>query len=203
MVGEVRIYVEGGGDGKDTKARIREGFRSFLSQLVERARAKRIRWSIIACGGRSKAHHAFLIALKKHGNAFNVLLVDSEGPVDSTAWQHLNKRDHWQSAGADDACCHLMVQAMEAWIIADPEALGRFYGQGFNPNALPANRDVEAIDKATLDSALRRASRTTTKGEYHKIRHAAKILQALDPQKVQAAAPQCRRLFATLAERIA
>ena len=30
MVKEIRVYIEGGGDGKNTKALIRQGFSGFL-----------------------------------------------------------------------------------------------------------------------------------------------------------------------------
>ena len=37
MVNEIRIYAEGGGDGKDTKATIRCGFGEFLSGIRARS----------------------------------------------------------------------------------------------------------------------------------------------------------------------
>lgn len=43
MVSEIRVYVEGGGNSKDTRARLREGFSGFLRDLVDKARQKRIR----------------------------------------------------------------------------------------------------------------------------------------------------------------
>ena len=49
MVSEVRVYVEGGGEGKETKASIRRGFGMFLGHLRNIAREQRIRWQIIAC----------------------------------------------------------------------------------------------------------------------------------------------------------
>ena len=79
MVNEVRIYAEGGGAGKDTKAAIRRGFGEFLRQLRTLARERRIRWNIIACGPRNAAFDAFKTALRTHTTAFNVLLVDAEG----------------------------------------------------------------------------------------------------------------------------
>jgi len=86
MVNEVRIYAEGGGDGKDTKATIRRGFGEFLSDLRGLARERRIRWKIIACGPRDTAFDAFRTALRTHADAFNILLVDGEGPVNRTPW---------------------------------------------------------------------------------------------------------------------
>ena len=95
-----------------------------------------------------------------------------------------------------------MVQMMEAWLVADVAALERFYGQGFRLNAIPARADVESIDKADLEDALRNATRHTQKGSYHKIRHGAKLLEFLDAATVRSKAPHCDRLFAVLAAKI-
>jgi len=98
--------------------------------------------------------------------------------------------------------CHFMVQMMEAWLIADLSALNRFYGPEFKEGALPKNPNVEEIDKKTLLSALKEASRHTSKGEYHKTRHGFKILEMADVSKVRQAAPHCNRLFKTLEEKM-
>jgi len=91
-----------------------------------------------------------------------------------------------------------MVQTMEAWLIADREALARFYGREFREGALPQHADVEHIDKSTLVPALQAATRLTSKGEYHKIRHGCVLLAQLESAKVRRAAPHCERLFITL-----
>lgn len=96
-----------------------------------------------------------------------------------------------------------MVQAMEAWLLADPEALAAFYGQGFAVNALPGTRDVEQIAKATVMSSLARATRDSQKREYHKTRHAPLILERLDAGKVRSRAQHCDRLFTTIEQQLA
>ena len=167
MVSEICIYIEGGGDNSTTKVSIRRGFSSFLKDLITIARRQKIKWRIFMCGARHNAYRNFMIALETYPNAFNVLLVDSEGPVRGTPWEHLQRRDGWRSQGVDDAQCHLMVQMMEAWFIADINALERFYGQGFNANAIPRNPNVEQSSKQQIESALKAATRGTKKGEYH------------------------------------
>ena len=52
MVDEIRIYVEGGGDGKNTKAAFHEGMSRFLIELRQMAQAKKTKWKIIVCGSR-------------------------------------------------------------------------------------------------------------------------------------------------------
>ena len=201
MVKEIRIYIEGGGDKKDTKARIREGFSGFLKDLVQIARSKRIKWQIIICGTRNSAFNDFQNALNAHPDAFNVLLVDSEAPVKKTQtpWEHLKSRDNWDSPGVDDHHCHLMVQAMEAWFIADIDTLKEFYGQGFKENSIPKITNVETIHKDLLEPSLKAATRDTkSKGEYQKIKHASQLLNRLNVTKVRKASTYCDRLFTTL-----
>ncbi len=75
-----------------------------------------------------------------------------------------------------------------------------FYGQGFKENAMPFNPKVEKINKSDLESALKRATKDTSKGEYHKIIHGAKLLEQVDVAKVRSAPPYCDRFFKTLAQ---
>jgi len=203
---EIRVYVEGGGDEGKTKRRFRQGFNGFLGELRERARAKRIRWEVVACGGRSSTYDDFQVALRSHPDALNVLLVDAEGPASASApWNHLGSRqeDRWENPGVSDDQCHLMIQMMEAWLIADLEKLADYYGQGFQPSAIPRNPNVEQIDKPTLHRCLDRATRQSrTKGAYHKTRHAPEILETLRASVVRAKAPACDRLLVTLAQYI-
>ncbi|MEG5059903.1 DUF4276 family protein [Microcoleus sp. A2-C5] len=202
MIKEVRIYIEGGGDGKNTKASLRQGFSSFFKQLVEVAKSKKIKWQIILCGSRNHAFRNFKNALADHPNAFVILLVDSEAPVvKQSPWDHLKSRDNWDSPGVDDTHCYLMVQAMEAWLMADIDTLKRFYGQGFKENAISKNTNVEKIEKDLLEPSLKAATRDTkSKGEYQKIQHASKLLEMLDIDKVRKASSECDRIFTTLTE---
>ena len=202
MVGEIRIYLEGGGDGKHTKGPLRQGMHTFLKEPYAEARCKKVGLQLIACGSRNNAFEDFCRALESHPKAFNMLLVDSEGPVDSTPCEHLRTRDRWHMNGLENAQCHLMVQMMEAWLVADIDTLQREYGQGFNANALPKNPDVEKIDKASLERGLKDATRRTKKGEYHKTKHAPCLLGKIDADKVRRAAPHCDRLFKTLFQQI-
>jgi hypothetical protein len=198
MVKEIRIYVEGGGDGSESKAAVQRGFGQFLHPLRQRARVRRIRWQVVACGGRNAAFDAFKTALRIHPAAFNILLVDAEGFVAAKPWHHLSVSDGWQAPPVDPDQCHLMVQAVEAWLIADPKALADFYGQGFHARSLPARHDVESVDRRDLVPALEQATRNTSKGTYHKIEHCPKILARLDQNAVRSRAPHCDRLFHTV-----
>ena len=203
MTSEIRVYVEGGGRGKDTRGLVKKGFRAFLKDIAERGRPKGVRFDIIACGSIQSTVDDFETALRTHPNAFNVLLVDSDGPVQSGILQHLLSRGGWNLAGiVGEDHCHLMVQVVEAWLVADLAALKQFYGKRFNSNSIPKNPNVEALDKNTLYSSLKAATRMTQKEEYHKTRHGPELLKRVDVSKVRRAAPHCERLLITLEQLI-
>ena len=106
-------------------------------------------------------------------------------------------------AGTSDAHVHLMVEAMEAWIVAGAVALKRYYGQNFQVSALPRARNVETVPKQQLFAALDAATRNTQKGRYHKTHHAPELVEILSPSTVRQRAPHCDRLFVTLEEALA
>jgi hypothetical protein len=188
------MYIEGGSKGN---RRLREGFSVFFNKIVELAREQRIKLQFISCGARTETYADFLRAIETHPAALNILLVDSEQPVDHklNPIEHLQSVDNWSLPGCSEESCHMMVQAMEAWFLADIEALAGFYGQGFNPNNIPARQDVEEIPKAMLEETLRTATRKTKKGAYHKGKHSHEILKRIDPDLVCKRAPHCKRLF--------
>ena len=91
-----------------------------------------------------------------------------------------------------------MVQTVEAWLVADPETLANYYGQGFQRTALPKHKDVEAVPKEQLYQSLERATAKTQKKQYAKIRHCADLLGRLNRDRVRQRAPHCDLLFRTL-----
>ena len=197
----IAVYMEGGGDSEEGKARLRQGMAEFVRKVVSQ---KKPGWKVVACGSRNDAHDAFLNANKTSPETFNVLLVDSEDPVahPPSTRTHLQQRDGWKLTGISDESIHLMIQVMETWIIADPDAVATYYNQGFLKNALPRAHNLESIKKERIYGALKHATAKTQKGEYHKIGHAAALLEAITPDIVRRRCPSCDRLFATLTQRI-
>ena len=197
----VKIYVEGGGDRGELKTRCRKGFGALFQKTCLQGRMPKV----VACGSRRRAFDRFCAALAKATNDdFVVLLVDSEAPVSRNAgpWQHLKSRDNWdQPADALDDNSHLMVQCMEAWFLADKEALAAYFGDGFNPNALPGRLEIEQVSKSEVEKGLKMASRQSKKGRYDKGSHSFGILAELDPRKVTDASPHAKRLISTLLSR--
>jgi len=203
-VKEIRIYVEGGGDA-NSKARLRIAFSRFLGPLHDAAREKRIGWRVIACGSRSDTFTSFRIDLPRYRDALMLLLVDAEGPVTGGPAEHITHTDGAARdlAAVPDEQIHLMVEAMEAWIAADPPALSRYYGQGFQTSALPRHKNIEKVPKQDLFAALDNATRGTQKGRYHKIHHAPELLESVASGTVRKRAPHCDRLFLALEEALA
>jgi len=194
MVKEIRIYFEG-------HPGLRAGFHKFLGSVIEAARERRCRLELVASEGKPVGD--FMKALRKHPDAFNVLLLDSERPDSSLLFQELQRRDDWRPAGPVSIDqVHWMIELMESWFLADRNALSRFYGQGFREAALPGNPDVEKIPKIDVLSGLKSATAQSRKGAYKKGAHAPKILEAVNPAAVRRAAPGCERLFADLGSRL-
>lgn len=198
MIREIRIFIEGGGQSRESKIAIRKGFSEFLRSLRDLAADRGIGWKVIPCGSRLTTFQDFEMALRTYPDAFNVLLVDSEGPVAASVWKHLGSMDQWRVTRLPEEHGHLMAQTVEAWLVADPEALAGFYGQDFHRRALPVRRDIEEVDKKTLLEALKKATGKTRKGPYHKIEHCSQLLARIDPTRVRARARHCERLFTTL-----
>ena len=197
----VTVYVEGGGNVRATKKRCRQGFSALFRKAGLSGRMPRV----FAAGGRADAWRDFRTALAEAGeNDFIVLLVDSEAPVrdDRTPWGHLREQDNWDRPnGATEQHAHLMVQCMESWFLADMDALAGFFGDGFNGGALPRRPDIENVSKRDVERGLKRATRPSGKGEYHKGRHSFEVLATVDPGRVVNGSPHAKRLIDTLLDK--
>ena len=195
MVREIRIYFEG-------DDRLRPGFHSFFADLRAAAWARRIRFQLVA--GKGRVVRGFINALAEYPapDTLNILLMDSDGPDSGQLRQQLERRSDWRpprGSSVSDEQIHWMVQVMEAWFLADRDALRHYYGQQFNTQRLPGQPTaVENIPKNDVLRGLTRATERTRKGRYHKTRHAPDLLELVDVGKVRRNAPACERLFATL-----
>ena len=183
MVAELRIHFEG-------DESLRRGFRKFLDEILKRAQAKRISFKLVATGG--KPAHFYRKALKKHSQALNVLLLDSEEPFSEQTAARRGVSD------LPPDRVFWMAPVMEVWFLADADRLMEYYGQRFRQTALPRNRNVEQILKADVLSSLKRATQDTTAGAYDKTAHAPSLLGLIRADQVRIAAPNCDRLFTEL-----
>lgn len=185
-----KLIVEGGGEGKSSRIDCRRGFKKFLEHAGLTGPL-----TIDAGGTRGNAFRTFSKQVSE-----SMLLVDSEDPVDpehrDDPWLHLKKRDGWdRPAGATNDQCQLMVQLLEAWFLADPEALAGYFRKGFKRDKLGKTTDIESVSKADVYERLKRATKETLKGNYDKGRDTAEIMERLDPAKVRARSHFADRLL--------
>ncbi len=192
---DVRVFLEGADTGNTARA-LRAGMQEFLRRALPTDAQLTLR--VTTCGDAASAYRAFERAYRDNPNRATVLLVDSEGPVTDGAWEHV-RRGH---GGVDRTLpadrFHLMVELMEAWLVADPESLKRWYGQGFNSSSLPAPSAVESTPKRDLDRRLKAATKNSQKGSYDKAAHAPPLLRCIEPTQVADNAAHCRALIGRL-----
>jgi hypothetical protein len=202
----LKIYIEGGGQGKDQRSQLRLGMSEFFGEVRRRAADEcGMKIDIVFCGARSEAYKMFKAALSQSQNGDKIfLLVDSESPVCGAPHEHLSKRekDKWNFQGIDPQCVHLMAQCMEAWLVADPDAFAQYYGRDFRSAALPRMKNLEEVAPHKLLEALKKATAKTQKGEYEKIRHAAELLKRVSPDKSKERCPHCKTFFKTMGDLI-
>ena len=203
----MNLYVEGGGDSKSLRTDCRKGFSAFVTKSGLKNRPR-----IVACGSRRDAFESFCTAINSGKEA--MLLVDSEESTSeihqterTRPWLHLKQRvgDDWDKpVGCDDNDCHLMVQVMESWFLADRETLAKFFGNGFKQDKLPANsRNIETVPKHEVYDALKEATANCkTKGSYSKGKHSFIILEKIDPAKIFAASPWAQRFVDELKKKM-
>ncbi len=140
-------------------------------------------------------------------------MVDSEEPVEthSSPWDHLTAKDKWKKPETtEDNQAHLMVQCMEAWFMADPEAVVKHFDKGLKVADLPTtvDGDIEQISKAKITVALNKAAkrvrkaRGTKKQGYDKVEDGFPLLEVIDPKKVCEASKHARRPRETLESKL-
>jgi hypothetical protein len=177
------IYIEGGGEGADSKdvdIRCREGFRKLLENCGFQKRMPRL----VACGGRDSAFNSFETALATNlpGN-FVALWIDSEDPLANLndAWEHLQARDNWpKPLGAIDEQVLFMTTCMETWFVADRAALQEHFKNKLQVAALPPLQNLENRHRHDVQDRLMHATRTCSNA-YTKGKRSFEILGKLNP----------------------
>jgi hypothetical protein len=99
VVSSIRLYFEG-----DPK--LKPGFRRLLDEVVDRARQNRCEFKLVATGGTPVQDYG--AGVRANPDAWNVLLLDSEGPFTSD-------RLHEKGLGQfDKGSVFWMVELMES-----------------------------------------------------------------------------------------
>lgn len=193
----VKFYVEGGGHGGLSRPMCREAFTEYFRKSTQAGRSPRV----VVCGSRNEAFSRFKTAVENRpsGEIF-ALLVDSESPViNSSPVAHLHQQDGWIFAPLGPDKVFLMVQAMEAWFLADTTVLATFYGSNFISGPLPGSpTNIETIPKDDLEPRLKQASKNCQKGAYKKVKHGFALLALVSPAKVEIGSAHAKQLNAFL-----
>lgn len=193
----VRIVIEGGGSGETPDKDFRQAWTQFFESAGLVGRMPRV----VRGEGREQTFDKFKTALQRpRRNELPILLVDSEGPVAAghSAWQHLRNSDNWdQPIGTADDSVYLMVQVMEAWFLADRDALRRFFGPSLNENHFREWQNLEAVPKDTIYNALVQATRDCQQ-QYQKGKISFQLLGEISPGLVAAACPHADQLLTYL-----
>lgn len=185
----VRIYIEGGAEGRTADNDFRRGWKRFLSELHKLAQESGYQSLEVVRGkGRGDAFRRFRHYPKKYPSDLCVLLVDAEMVVseDAKVWDVVAERhgDEWQRpAWAKEHHLYLMVAFIETWLITDQEALKSFFNRGFNPKRLPTT-NLESRSKGDVERALEQATKDCKNGPY---RHgqAHEVIEYVRPEKVK------------------
>jgi Domain of unknown function (DUF4276) len=103
-----------------------------------------------------------------------------------------------------EAPAHLMVVCMEAWLLADPEALGKHFGKDFDASKLTKWTALWQVPKDALDRALHDATKDRDRrkgGPYDEGRDSFKILAHVRHEKLETC-PYAKALFDELRHRL-
>lgn len=201
----VRVYIEGGAEGRTADRDFRRGWKKFLNELHELARTNGYHSLEVVRGkGRGNAFRRFTKHKTEHPGDLCVLLADAEtvAPSGAQVWSIVASRegDNWQCPSwATERHLYLMVQFVETWLLTDQNALQQFFKRGLDLSALPTT-NLEDRSKNDIEDALRRATRDSSKGSY---RHgqAHEIIEIVRPDRVKTLR-HGQRLFYTLSSLI-
>ena len=90
-----------------------------------------------------------------------------------------------------------MVTTMETWLLADRQTLINYFPD-MNANALPPDTDLENRRKLDVADALKKATRPSSNGPYHKGNHSFDLLGKVQPEELKTRLPHFRRFVETL-----
>lgn len=185
----IKIYIEGGGTGKDSNIRFQRAWRKFFESAGLTGRMP----SVVPGKSRGNTHAVFVTAFKaRKPDELPLLLLDSEEAVKDghIVWQHLKTRDGMDKpAQATEEHAYLMVQAMETWLLADPDAVKRYFGSKCKIEKIPAWPNLEAVDKQRIFETLEQITADCNEKVYSKGKVSFELLGQVDPGKV---APKCQ-----------
>jgi hypothetical protein len=194
----IKLYIEGGGDSQLQDTLFRQGWQKFFEKAGLTGRMP----ATVRGGGREQTFDLFRTAVKhRRPGELPLLLVDSEEtvPAGRANWQHLNLRDRWERPdGSHEHDAYLMICCMETWLLADRDALRRYFGSEWRDNAIPEWAQIESVPKERVFQALAQATQACEKKKYTKGKVSFDVLAEIDPAKVAEKCPAAGALLQTL-----
>jgi hypothetical protein len=169
---KVIIFIEG--ESNSPNGDLRQGFTKLFKKILVNNLP-----STILGDGKSQAIKKFL--KNKRECDLALLLIDLDKPI-SELEQDL-KDNNLESKRGD---VFYMIQEMESWFLSQPKILDVFYGRDNSKKSISEKLSTKkAVDFNQPGKELKRLTKNTLKGEYHKIRHATELLKLIDPFKLE------------------
>ncbi|MEM0992848.1 MAG: DUF4276 family protein [Bacteroidota bacterium] len=160
------LFIEGSPD--TSNGDLSKGFSKLLEQVLKGNMPK-----VLMGKGKLQSINKF----KNSKAAFSFLLIDLDNPEDLKE-EELHKLD----LAAYSERVFFMVQEVEAWFIAQPEILDKYYGIDLSKKL--KNKDPKQIKKPSR--LLEQLTKKNKINEpYHKVRHASELLERLDTQQLR------------------
>jgi len=162
------LFIEGTQDRSN--GTLRQGFHKLLRQLLKGNMPR-----IIMGNGKSQAIKKFK---KNKLSPMGYLLIDLDA-------EKTQKELSLEQAGLlhHKDMVFFMIQEMEAWFISQPAILDAYYNKPISAS-LPKAPPQNIADPATL---LKRMTKDTQKGTYHKVKHGTALLELLDAHVLRTA----------------
>lgn len=159
----VKLIIEGTADTKNGD--LRKGFNKLLGKKLN-SRMPRI----IMGDGKSQAIDKF------RNSDDSLLLCDLDGPENIRAKEIIAHELETESNSV-----FFMIQEMEAWFISQPEILEKFYHLNLK-GKIPQKPAIEFANPA--EQLQKWTHGVQKKGEYHKVKHGATLLEMLDADRL-------------------
>ncbi|PZS06477.1 MAG: hypothetical protein DLM69_00015 [Candidatus Chloroheliales bacterium] len=216
---KVKIYVEGAPTAY-AKALCRKAFLGFFGKALADCLISDLEQllEIVPCGARAIDVFGLAITnpLPRDKQMAHILLLDSEvdyepkgfAPESDKVKEFLIQREGANNrkviAKVSNEQLFLMVHCMEAWFLADKDALEEFYDKRyFKRNKWADKPEIELKTKKEVFRLLAQATKDSPKGQYSeraKVEHGFLLIESIDPNKVAACSLHCNRLLARLKE---
>ncbi|PZS04121.1 MAG: hypothetical protein DLM69_02200 [Candidatus Chloroheliales bacterium] len=214
----VVVFFEG--DSQPSSSRQTRTLARALEQFLRRALSEKAEIKDLArcnievedlevrsCGSDASAVKDFateFVRGRVGGKSFIMLLVDSDEYVpaipDTGALNHIQRkfksggRSRLPAAVQPDQV-HLMVQAMEAWFIADLDALEKYYGK-----RLKKLDDIVEIERTPRPKSRLKAAAQAIRQDYDEIEDGRELLARVRIRQLESRCPNFKRLLDKLWE---